>query len=86
MAAKMEHVAMSETYRSSDLYVSAWLLSQGLVLLDIDRTNPRRLDFVFQDRPDRAQLVHDFQCGTATGNLADFIYQLRRAKRLLYAE
>lgn len=73
-------------YATSDLYLSAWLLSQGLVLLDIDRGNPRRLEFVFEDRPDRPQLAHDFLCGKATGNLADFIYQLRRAKRLLYAE
>lgn len=77
---------MSTTYRSSDLYVSAYLLAQGLTLLDVDRSDPRRLEFVFEDRPDRPQLVHDFLCGTANGNLADFIYQLRRAKRLLYAE
>ena len=69
-------------YRTSDFYLSAFLLSQGLTLLDVGHNNPKRLEFVFQDRPDRPQLVHDFLCGTATGNLADFVYQLRRAKRL----
>lgn len=73
-------------YQTSDLYLAAWLLSRGFVLEDVSHANPKRLLFVFQDRPDRPQLVHDFQCGTATGNLADFVYQLRRAKRLLYAD
>lgn len=84
---KMEHATMSKnTYRTSDLYIAAWLMSKGIALLDIDHSNPQRLEFIFEDQPDRPQLVHEFLCGRAEGNLADFIYQLRRAKRLLYAE
>jgi len=73
------------TYRTSDLYVAAWLLSKGLELQKIDRSNSRRCDFVFTDRPDRPELVHQFLCGQAVGNLADFVFNLRRAKRLLYS-
>ena len=69
-------------YRTSDLYIAAWLLSNGLELRDIDRRNPRRCDFVFADRPDRHELVQSFVYGSATGNLADFIFHLRKAKRL----
>jgi len=72
-------------YRTSDLYVAAWLLSKGLELQDIDHHNKQRCDFVFTDRPDRPELVHSFLCGSATGNLADFIYHLKRAKRALYS-
>ena len=72
-------------YRTSDLYVAAWLLSNGLELLDIDRRNPRRCDFIFADRPDRRELVQTFVYGSATGNLTDFIFHLRKAKRLLYS-
>lgn len=72
-------------YRTSDLWVTAWLLSNGLELRDVDRHNPRRCDFVFADRPDRPELVRLFVCGQAVGNLADFIFHLRKAKRLLYS-
>jgi hypothetical protein len=73
------------TYRTSDLYIAAWLLSKGLELKDIDRRDRRRSDFIFVDRQDRPELVRSFMCGRATGNLADFIYYLKRAKRLLYS-
>lgn len=73
------------SYRTSDLYIAAWLLSNGLELRDIDRRNPRRCDFIFADRSDRRELVQSFVYGSATGNLTDFIFHLRKAKRLLYS-
>jgi len=45
----------------------------------------RTSDFIFIDREDTRQLVQAFVCGHATGNLPDFIYYIRKAKRLLYA-
>jgi len=78
-------MGMNGTYRTSDLYIAAWLLSRGLEFKDIDRHNRRRCDFIFEDRPDRPDLVREFMCGSATGNVADFIYYLKRAKRLLYS-
>ena len=45
-------------YRTSDLYVAAWLLANGLELQGIDRHNSQRCQFIFQDRPDRPQLVN----------------------------
>ena len=75
----------NRTYRTSDLYVAAWLLTKGLELQDIDRSNGRRCDFVFADRQDRPELVYAFICGRAVGNLAVFVFNLRRAKRLLYS-
>jgi hypothetical protein len=73
------------TYRTSDLYVAAWLLTNGFELQDVDHTNPRRCNFLFVDRQDRPELVHSFKCGRAVANVADFIFHLRRAKRLLYS-
>jgi len=72
-------------YRTSDLYVAAWLLANGLELQGIDRHNSQRCQFIFQDRPDRPQLVNQFLCGSATGNVVDFVFYMRRAKRLLYS-
>lgn len=74
---------MNGRYETSDLYLAAYLLSRGLHLLDVDHRDGRRCYFVFADRGDRAELVHTFMVGQATGNLVDFIYHLKRAKRLL---
>lgn len=73
------------TYKTSDLYIAAYLLSKGLALKGIDRHNPQRSDFIFQDRGDRPELVRQFVCGSAIGNIADFVFYMRRAKRLLYS-
>lgn len=78
-------MGIDELYKTSDLYIAAWLLSQGLRLQDIDRHNRQRCDFIFEDRPDRPELVNQFMCGSAIGNVADFIYYLKRARRLLYS-
>lgn len=45
------------SYRTSDLYIAAWLLSRGLGLKDIDRRNKQRSDFIFRDRSDRPEAV-----------------------------
>ena len=76
---------MNGKYQTSDLYAAAYLLSMGLKLLDVDRSDRRRCNFVFLDREDRRDLVRAFMCGQAHGNLPDFVYHLKRAKRLLYS-
>jgi len=72
-------------YRTSDLYVAAFLLLKGLQIQGLDRHNPRRCDFIFRDREDRPRLVQTFVSGQAIGNLPDFIFYIRKAKRLLYS-
>lgn len=76
---------MNGKYQTSDLYVAAYLLSMGLELLDVDRRDRRRCNFVFADREDRPELVRSFMVGQATGNLPTFIFHLKKAKRLLYS-
>jgi hypothetical protein len=80
--AKME---MNGKYQTSDLYLAAYLLSMGLDLLNVDHRDRQHCKFVFVDREDRPELVHSFMVGRATANLPDFIYHLKRAKRLLYS-
>ena len=76
---------MTQTYRTSDIYIASYLLSKGLELQGIDRRNSQRCDFIFIDREDRPDLVRAFMCGQAEGNLPDFLYHFKRAKRLLYS-
>lgn len=76
---------MTQTYKTSDIYVASFLLSKGLQLEGIDRRDKQRVYFIFIDREDRPNLVRSFICGQAEGNLADFLYHFKRAKRLLYS-
>ena len=76
---------MTQTYRTSDIYIASWLLSKGLQLQEIDRCDKQRVYFIFIDREDRPNLVRSFMCGQAEGNLPDFLYHFKRAKRLLYS-
>jgi len=39
----------SGLYKTSNLYIAAWLLSKGLKLQDIDHHNRQRCDFASQD-------------------------------------
>ena len=76
---------MTQTYRTSDIYVASYLLSKGLELQGVDRRNLQRCDFILIDRKDRPDLVRSFLCGQAEGNVPDFLYHFKRAKRLLYS-
>jgi len=75
----------TQTYRTSDIYIASYLLFKGLELEGIDRRDSQRCDFIFVDREDRPNLVRAFMCGQAEGNLPDFLYHFKRAKRLLYS-
>lgn len=83
----MDNLLMDEKgiYKTTDLYLSAWLLLNGIEILNLDRSNSRRCDLIFKDREDRPILVHEFMCGSATGNVADSLFYLKKARRLLYA-
>jgi len=59
----MEIVKMTvqtmNTYRTSDLYLSAYLKAKGLRLLDKQRSG-NRFVFIFDERDDRKELIQKF--------------------------
>jgi hypothetical protein len=50
---------LMETYRTSDLYLSAFLKAKGMRLKD-KVGNGGRFVFIFDDREDRKQLIQEF--------------------------
>lgn len=52
-------VKTMNTYRTSDLYLSAYLKAKGLRLLDKQR-NGHKFIFIFDDRSDRKKLIQEF--------------------------
>ena len=49
-----------EYYLTSGFYIAVFLYIKGLQLVDIDRSNPQRAQFVFADSPLRENLVRQF--------------------------
>ena len=49
----------TNTYRTSDLYLSAFLKARGMRLKD-KRRNGNKFIFIFDDRDDRKELIQEF--------------------------
>ena len=47
-------------YSTSNFYPACFLFARGMHLIAIDRTNPQRSEFVFEDSPKREKLLQDF--------------------------
>ena len=74
---------MSEaTYETTDLYLGCFLKARGLKLQDVKRDG-RRATFVFEDRPDRGQLVREFY-NDGTVKVSDFKNALQDLKAVVY--
>ena len=50
----------NQNFKTTDFYSAVFLLAKGYKLIKIDKTNPRRFCFVFQDQENRAKLLEDF--------------------------
>jgi len=50
----------NQYFFSSNFYLSIFLTLKNLRLVDIDRTNPQRAQFIFIDIPEREALVRQY--------------------------
>ncbi len=57
-------------FETSDLTLATFLYASGVILVDIDRTEPRRAIFIFE-QPTK-ELISSYQSGTATINVLAF--------------
>jgi hypothetical protein len=55
-----EYQSNEKYYLTSNFYCSVFLFVKGLHLVDIDRSNPQRAQFVFLETPEREDLVKQF--------------------------
>ena len=70
-------------FKTNDLYLSAALKVHGFKLLKIEKDVRGRGAFLFQDRPDRPDLVTKYFSGELTGSLKDFSNAWSDLKTLL---
>ena len=47
-------------FKTPHFYLAAFLCAKGMNLTGIDRTDPRRCQFIFKDTPQREKLVEAF--------------------------
>ncbi|MBI2638150.1 hypothetical protein HYW83_01015 [Candidatus Peregrinibacteria bacterium] len=50
-------------FRTASFYIAAFLFARGFELVNIDKTDPKRCNFVFVDAPEREALLGVFNFG-----------------------
>lgn len=75
-------VKTMNTYRTSDLYLSAYLKAKGLRLLDKQR-NGHKFIFIFDDRSDRKKLIQEF-FNDGTVNITAFKNAIQDLKTMVF--
>ena len=73
---------VQNTYNTSDLYLSAFLMAKGLRLLDKRRTGGKFV-FIFDDREDRKKLIQEFFNGGLV-NITAFRGALQDLKTMVF--
>lgn len=77
---------MNEQFKTSDFYVAAFCKTKGMKLCGMDKTNPKRAVFLFEDTEDRPQLVEDFWQGRAIVEPQAFVSNIRSLKQMLFSD
>lgn len=72
----------TETYRTSDLYLSAFLKAKGMRLKDKLR-NGSKFVFIFEDRDDRKDLIQEF-FNDGTVNITAFKNAVQDLKTMVF--
>ncbi len=70
------------TYRTSDLYLSAFLKAKGLKLRDKHRDGNKFI-FIFEDRDDREHLIREF-FNDGTVNITAFKNAIQDLKTMVF--
>lgn len=71
-----------DDYVTTDLYLASFLKARGLRLLDAEREG-RRVSFVFEDRPDRPEMVRAFY-NDGTVEVNAFTHAIQDLKAVIY--
>lgn len=78
----MKSQSPKPVYETTDLYLGCYLKLSGLRLLDAKREG-RRTTFVFEDRPDRGDLIRAFY-NDGTVRVNDFKNALQDLRAIVY--
>jgi len=71
-----------KTYATSDLYLGAYLKSRGMKIIDKELEG-RRVTFIFQDVPNREEVVQDFY-NQGPVNITDYVHAIQDIKGAIF--
>ena len=74
----------NQNFQTSDFYTAVFLLANEFKLIKIDKTDPRRFCFVFQDQENRVKLLEDYFNGNARIEPRQFVSSIKELKTLMY--
>lgn len=77
-------ISPQSQFNCSDLYIAAFLIANGLELIDVDRSDRKRAVFVFADTEERESLLAAFWSKEASVEPRAFIAAIKEAKEILY--
>ena len=72
-------------FQTKDFYLAVYALTQGAKLSRLDRTDPRRVVFVFENVKGKENLVRDFLYRKALIEPQDFVEKIKTLKQFLYS-
>ncbi len=73
-------------YVLSDFYAAVFLRSSGFDLIGINKSDPRRFNFIFSDKAGRIKLLEDYFIGRATVEPRQFTAAIKELKSLMYSD
>ena len=71
-------------YQTTDLGLTASLTASGFVIADIDKSNPRRVVFLFDDNPELRKTVAEFWSQDLKLSAAVLLEHIRLIKARIY--
>jgi len=71
-------------FNTDNFLLAAYLLSEGCVLVTLDRSDPKRVGFVFEDSEKRIELANRFFSYQAIVEPNRLNASMRNLKQLLY--
>jgi len=75
---------MNKAFSTSDFCLATTLVSLGFPILQLDRTDPRRVNFVFADQKDLQEEINLFWEEKTLISPMAFYYAQKKLKSLLY--
>lgn len=78
----MEYV---NEYKTKDFYIAAFLLARGHKISYVNRDDPKRVFFAFNNFEDRENLIRDFLYGETVVEPQAFIAAIKNLKGLIHS-
>ncbi len=66
-----------DKFRTTNFYAACFLFASGMELIGIDKSNPKKCEFVFKDIPERELLLGTFNFGKE--NSPELLIDFRKA-------